>query len=79
MMPEQDGQRRLGVSGGSTHFAHRAERGSGRAHSAASAVGEESEVADANQAAGQDVKQETAQGTHQQRSVMTFFLPPCGG
>jgi len=53
---------------------HRAERGSGRAQRCVCG-GEESEVADANQAAGQDVKQETAQNSSAEM-VMTFFLPP---
>jgi len=56
---EQAGQRKLGGSGGAGGQAdHRAARFE---YSAPSAVREETEVADANQAARQDVKQEAAQ------------------
>ena len=61
MMPEQAGQRRAGWFG-RIDGCRRAEQSAATfERSIPSAVGEEAEVADADQAAGQNVKQESAQ------------------
>ncbi len=60
-MPEHAGQRRLGGSGGSAACRYAEQSAATFERSTSSAVGEESEVADAHQAAGQNMKQEAAQ------------------
>jgi len=57
------GQRRLGRSGGSAHAVAAEQNAAAFERGTSSAVGEESEVPDTNQAAGQNMQQEAAAGT----------------
>ena len=84
MMPEQAGQRRLGGSGGSMRAVVPSRLAATFERSTPSAVGEESEVADANQAAGQDVQQEAAQeliggNGHDLLLAAVGIVPPAEG